>query len=831
MEREGITIVHFVPPMLRAFLDAGEAGRCRTVRRVFASGEALGRDLADRALEAFRGAEVHNLYGPTEAAIEVTFHDVTHGGGPVPIGAPTANTRMYVLDPAGNPQPGGIAGELHIGGVQVGRGYLGRPALTAEKFIPDAFGAPGARLYRTGDRARWLPNGEIEYLGRIDFQVKVRGFRIEPGEIETVLLDHEGVGAAVVVARDAAGGEKVLAAYVTGQGGAPVDVPELKEFLGQRLPEYMVPGVFVVLDHLPISPNGKVDRKALPAPESAGGERRYVAPRTAAEQVLAGIWKDVLGVERVGADDDFFALGGHSLVATRIVSRAGAAFGVQLPLRAVFEAPTLAALAGRIDALTREGADADLPPILPVPRDGDLPLSFGQQRLWFIQQMDPESAAYNMPMALRVSGALDADALAWTLTEITRRHEVLRTVFRVSAQGDPVQVVLAPAPFPLARADLSSAPAELREGEARRLAGVEALRPFDLARGPLLRCTLLRLAADDWVVLFTMHHVVSDGWSMGLLVREVSALYGARVSGRPSPLAPLPVQYADYAAWQRTVLRGEALERRMEYWRGALEGAPAALDLPADHPRPAQPAHRGHTVQEVLPNDLAEGLARRSQAESATLNMTLMAAFAALLFRYTGQEKVVIGSPTANRGRAEIEGLIGFFVNLLPIAVDLSGDPTLGEVVRRVRATALEAYTHQDVPFDHLVEVLPLRRVPGVPPLVQVLFSLEHLQDAEPELPGVSVRPLEAGEGESVRFDLSLSAIKAAEGMGVALSYDTALFEEDTARRMLRHFVAMAAALASSPEARLLDVALDDAADDAGDEPGSTDFDFDFAGA
>ncbi|HEU4559433.1 MAG TPA: amino acid adenylation domain-containing protein, partial [Longimicrobium sp.] len=584
VEREGVTTLHFVPSMLQPFVETTEAGRCASLRHVVCSGEALPPALVTRFYDRFAGPVVlTNLYGPTEAAVDVSCWVCARedAAGVVPIGRPVWNTALYVLDAALRPAPVGSPGELYIGGVQVARGYQGRAAMTAERFVPDPFsGEGGARLYRTGDRARWRADGAIEYLGRLDFQVKVRGFRIELGEIEAVLRGHESVTDCVVIAR-AKTGEQRLVAYVVGDA----DAEALRAHLRRRLPEYMVPSAFVFLDALPLTPNGKLDRKALPAPEYASAEEKYVAPRTPVEEVLAGIWAGVLRLERVGVEESFFELGGHSLLATRVVSRVREVFGVELPLRALFEGPTVAELAVRVEEMRRVELPV-LPPVVPVERTGALPLSFAQERLWFLDRLEPGSATYNIPAALRLTGALDERALERALGEIVRRHEALRTVFP-EADGSPVQVIAPFGGFALPVKDLSDLSETDREAAVRRRAREEAARPFDLSAGPLFRAALLRLGEEEHVLLLSMHHIVSDGWSMGVLFRELSALYAAYREGGESPLAELAVQYADYAVWQREQLAGGVLDRQLAYWRERLAGAPELLELPTDHPRPA----------------------------------------------------------------------------------------------------------------------------------------------------------------------------------------------------------------------------------------------------
>ncbi|HEX2191327.1 MAG TPA: amino acid adenylation domain-containing protein, partial [Longimicrobiaceae bacterium] len=589
------TLLHAVPALMRQVVEeAVVAGSRLPLRQVFVGGDAVPPELLERMRSAWPGARAWVLYGPTEGTI-VCAAGSFEAGPPAaarPMGRPLGSASLHVRSPAGELLPVGVPGELCIGGAGVARDYLGRPELTAERFVPDPFaGEPGARLYRTGDRARWLPDGTLEFLGRADAQVKLRGFRIEPGEVEAALAAHPAVRDAAVVLRELPGGPALVAYYVpAADAGSPLPPPRvdegvgLRDWLRARLPDYMVPSALVALDALPLTPTGKLDRAALPAPESADGAEPHVAPRGPTEELVAAAYGDVLGGGPVGAEADFFERGGHSLMATRLVSRLREAFGVEVPLGALFEAPTVAGLAARVEALLREGAATQAPPLVPLPRDGrPLPLSFAQQRLWFLDRMEPGSAAYNMPAALRIRGPLDAEALRRALSEVVRRHEALRTAIGFGG-GEPVQVVRDPAPFPLETVDLRGRPEAEREAELLRRAREEAARPFDLEEGPLVRATLLRLGDEDAALLFTMHHVVGDGWSVGLLVREVSALYYALARGEEPRLPPPAVQYADFAAWQREWLRGDVLDAQVAWWRERLAGAPPVLELPADHP-------------------------------------------------------------------------------------------------------------------------------------------------------------------------------------------------------------------------------------------------------
>ncbi len=695
-------------------------------------------------------------------------------------------------------------------GVGLARGYLNRPDLTAEKFIPNPFSVePGARLYKTGDMARYLPDGNIEFLGRVDHQVKIRGFRIEPGEIEAVLGQHPAVREAVVLARQGPPGEKRLVAYVVVERESFHIADDLRRFLRQKLPEYMVPSAFVLLDSLPLMPNGKVDRRALPARDPARPqfEKAFVAPRTSTEEVLAEIWAQILGIERVGIYDNFFDLGGHSLLATQVVSRMRDAFQVEIPLRRLFEAPTVAGLAESIETTRRAGQHLHAPPILPVARDADLPLSFAQQRLWFIDQLDPGNSAYNIPAAVRLRGALNLVALERSVNEIVKRHEALRTTFP-TVDGRPVQVIAPALTMTLPVIDLRELPESQRETEVQRLVTAEARKPFDFAVGPLLRVTLVRLGEEEHVGLLTMHHIVSDGWSTGILIREMALLYDAFSCARPSPLPELPIQYADFAHWQRQWLQGEVLETQVAYWKRQLLGSPPLLELPTDHSRPAVQTFRGARQSLLLPRTVVEALKALSRQEGVTLFMTMLAAFKVLLCRYTGQDDLIVGTPIANRNRLEIEGLIGFFVNTLVLRTDYSGNPGFRAVLRRVREVCLGAYAHQDLPFERLVDELHLDRDLSRNPLFQVMFVLQDDLTRTVELPGLTVSPVK-GDRETAYFDLTLQIDENEQGLTEAsLVYNTDLFEPGTIARMLGHLRVVLEAVAADPDQRISDVPL-----------------------
>ena len=809
IQNSRIQALKITPSHLRVLLEGAYSEDLAPLRVMVVGGETFPRSLADKLQYLAPHIHIVNHYGPTETTIGALTFPVPslqfaawHLS--VPIGRPIANTSCYILDAHLCPVPVGVAGELYIGGAGVARGYLNRPDLTAERFIADPFVPEGGgRLYRTGDLARYLPDGNIEFLGRLDNQVKVRGFRIELGEIEAVLGQHADVRESLVVAWEDETGDKRLAAYLVPELGRSVTSSVLRRFLQEKLPEYMIPSVFMQLEAFPLTPNGKLDRRALPQPEPsrAGVETLYVAPRNLSEELLAGIWLDVLRLAGVGVHDNFFEIGGHSLLATRVISRVRNAFAIEVPLRDLFECPTIAGLAERIEQLRHDGSMQLAPAIEPAARDAPLPLSFAQQRLWFLDQLEGGSPAYNMPAALHLMGGIDIGALEQALNEVVRRHESLRTNF-CAVNGEPIQVIAPVSEMKISILDLSSLPPDDRLPNARQLAADEARRPFALDRDPLLRVSLLRLSPEEHVLLATMHHIVSDGWSVGIFVRELGSLYEAYAAGKPSPLAPLPVQYADFASWQRRWLSGDVLQTQLAYWRKQLAGIPALLELPTDHPRPAVRSSRGATHSFVLPEELTVKLRALAQHENATLFMTLLAAFKVLLHRYSGQQDIVVGAPIANRHRGEIEPLIGFFVNSIALRTDLSDDPSFRALIARVRTIALDAYDHQDVPFEQLVEALNPERDLSHTPVFQVMFDLRRRTSRSPMLPGLSVKGLDQ-PGTTAKFDMSLSLDESATGITGTWEYSTELFEEATVQRMLQHFQVLLESAASNPEQRI----------------------------
>jgi amino acid adenylation domain-containing protein len=766
-------------------------------------GEALTRSLA-RGLYAIPTVrKVINLYGPTEDTVYSTWILVDRDGEQPPtIGRPLPGTQVYILDAHLQPTPIGVAGELYLAGRGLARGYLHRPDLTEERFPTTA--AYG-RIYRTGDLVRWLPDGDMEFLGRVDYQVKIRGFRIELGEVQEALLTHPAVGEAVVIARQYGPGDLRLVAYFSAD--RPLKVAELRAHLGKRLPDYMIPSVFVPMAELPHTPNGKVDRKALPAPEQEEPQTP-VAPRTSVEERLAELWCAVLRVRQVGVNDDFFDLGGHSLMAAQLITRIRREFGVELPLRAIFAHSTVAALAAAIgETVPQEPIPEAAPSGAAAPRWEELtaPLSFAQRRIWFLDQFEPGSSVYNMPTALRLTGTLNVGALVQSLTAIVQRHEALRTTFATDEHGEPVQVVAPVMVLPLPLLDLQGRPDP--EAEALDLAREEASSPFDLSTGPLLRATLLRLAPQEHILLLTVHHIVSDHWSMGVLFRELVELYRTRAEGRRPALPPLAWQYADYAVWQRQWLDDARMEEQLAYWKQRLAGAPAALDLPTDRPRPAVKTYRGATLPFQLPPDLASALQQVSRREGATLFMTLLAAFQVLLHRYSGQADISVGTPVAGRSRQELEAIIGIFVSTLVMRTDLSGNGSFRELLARVRENVLSDFAHQDLPFENLVEALQPVRDTSRSPLFQVMFTLQNSPMEAVALPGLTLAAVEADSG-TAKFDLTLYMAEEDGALTGLMEYNTDLFDRTTIERMVGHLQTLLEGVAANPQTPVANLPL-----------------------
>jgi amino acid adenylation domain-containing protein len=796
--REQEVTVLTIPP---SALAATPAAECPALASLVVAGEAAPPGLAARWAAA--GRCFLNAYGPTETSVCALVEECAGAREPLPIGRPIDNMRAHTLDRHARPASVGTLGELHLGGVGLSRGYLGRPGLTAERFVPDPYSSePGARLYRTGDLTRRLADGRLEFAGRVDDQVKVRGYRIELGEVEAALRAQPGVSDAVVLARD----DARLVAYYSAVAGAHPSSAELRSRLRSRLPEYMIPSAFVALDALPLTRNGKADRKALRGLSdlAAPADEGQLAPRTEVETRLAEIWAGVLGTERPGLNDNFFYVG-HSLLAVQLVFQVCEAFGVELLLRDVFESPTLGGLAARVEAL-RAAAPVAAPPITPAPREGNLPLSFAQQRFWFFDQLEPGNPAYNLPYALRLEGHVGASTLEQSFNEVARRHEVLRTRF-VNVGGQPAQFISPKLRLTLPVVDLRGLPAPERAGLALRLAQDASRRAIDLAAGPVINFGLMRLDDDEHILVFVIHHIVADAWSMEVLTRELSLVYDAFVAGRPTGLAELPVQYADFALWQLRQMQGEPLGAQLAYWKRQLEDSPRVLKLPSDRPRPPLQSFAGAREVFRLPAPLTGELKALGQQRGATLYMTLLAAFAALLSRYTGRTDILQGSPIANRPRPEVEPLIGLFLNTLVLRTRPSGELSFEQFLAQVREVTLEAYAHQEVPFERLVAELQPERALSYAPLVQVLFSFRKGLPPAERLTGLTLSPVELSTVTS-KFDIACYVSDEDAGLRGVLEYSTALFEATTIRRLLVHFVTLLTAAAAEPGRRLSELPL-----------------------
>jgi amino acid adenylation domain-containing protein len=780
------TVMQATPASWRMLLDAGWQGRAGL--KIISGGEPLPRELADRLLA--RVDQLWNLYGPSETTTYSTGERVHAGAAAITVGKPMANTQAYIVDRQLQPVPVGVAGELLLGGFGVGIGYNARAQLTAEKFIADPFsGIAGSRLYRSGDLARWTRDGRIDVIGRIDNQVKLRGFRIELGEIEAVLREHAEVRQSVVLCREDRPGDKRLVAYLAAP--AALDLDAVRARLAQALPSYMVPSAFVVLEQFPHTPNGKVDRNALPAPDrSAVAPGQYQSPQGEREMAVALVWQELLGLDRVGRDDDFFAIGGHSLLAGQLVARLRRQFNVELTLRELFNHPTVAALSATL-ALAQSAAWT---PILPAERGAPLALSLAQQRLWFLDRLDRAAGlAYHMPLAYRLQGRLDRTALRAALERLMQRHDSLRTAFP-EVDGVPHQLV-SDQVFSLHELELAGSPESLY--------AQEIARPFDLARGPLMRALLVRLGPDLHELLLIQHHIISDGWSLGVMLAELAALYDAFCRGQADPLPALALQYVDYAAWQHADAQVQERARQLDYWRTHLQGAPALLELPLDRPRPAHPSHRGASVTVNIAPELGAALRALGQDHGVTLFMTLLAAWSALMARFSGQDDVVIGTPVANRPRPELEALIGFFVNTLALRVNLADDPSVAQLLARVKTGTLAAYAHQDVPLDQVVDaVKPLRNM-SYNPLFQTVLALNNTPAASDARFGELTLSAAAVPVNTTHFDLSLMLADDGVNLGGAIVYASDLFDSASIERLGQSLQVLLAAMAATPSLAL----------------------------
>jgi amino acid adenylation domain-containing protein len=818
IQKQGVTVSDGVPSVWRYGLmalesiDKGHSLSQSKLRMIVFGGELLPCQLLQKLRTLFKNPlRFFNILGQTESighGFYAVPEDFSQEQGNVPVGSCLERAQQVdILDANLQPVPQGELGEIHVAGLTLARGYLNRPEATAEKFVLNPFN-PQERLFKTGDVGRYLPDGNLEIVGRIDFQVNIRGMRVELGEIESALGLHPSVREAAVTGREDVPGEKRIVAYIVpklaSEDSAPaVDLAELRSFLNQKLPDYMVPSAFVLMEALPLLPNGKLNRNALPAPDLSSYQRNFVAPRSQTEIEIAAIWAEVLGLEKVGIYDNFLELGGHSLLGSLVISRLNEAFSVQFPVTALFESPTVAGLSDRLSTAVRQNPSQQIPALQPVERSGKLPLSLTQQRLWFVDQLEGANAAFNITRAVRLVGPLKVGVLQQAIGAIIERHETLRTSFK-TVRGEPVQAIASPQPFTLPVVDLQGWPEIERPGETLRLIKEEYSQPFDLAAGHLLRVTLIRLESESHVLTVSKHHIISDAWSVGIFFKDLSAFYAA-FSGETAPqLAELPVQYADFAYWQRQYISKEAVETQLNYWKEQLAGAPPFTELPVDRPRSSTQSFEGSIHRFELSSELTQELKALSQKSGATLYMTLLAAFVILLSRYSGQEDIVVGSPITNRNRRALEALIGFFVNTLVLRTKLQGNPTFLEVLGRVRQIALDGYAHQDVPFDLLVETLQPARHSNHSPLFSVMFVLQNSPVEQLELAGVKAIPVELDRPTAgATFDLTLSLQETEWGLRGAFEYNAQLFDATTVQRMVRHFETLVGAIATHPESRI----------------------------
>ena len=807
----GIDVLDCTPSQLRLMLPTGFfENACATPRLVLVGGEAIDDETWQR-LASIKQTTFFNVYGPTECTVDTTAKRIDAASTEVLIGRPLGNVKTYLLDSDNQPVPPGVPAELFIGGAGVVRGYLAEPDLTAERFVPDSFsGAAGARLYRSGDLVRYRTGGEISFVGRLDHQVKIRGHRIEPGEIEAALRKDPQVRQAVVVDREDRPGEKRLVAYIVAKHQADLSLRGLQINLREQLPDYMMPTGWVLLDEIPLTSSGKVNRAALPDPGRTRPDtgQSFIAPPTMIEEVLAAIWRQVLDLDHVSGSDNFFWLGGHSLLATQIISRIRESFQIELPVRALFESPTLAELSERVEAIMRSGASLAAPALKPHSHDSEILLSYAQQRLWVLDQLMPGSNAYNMPAQKSLEAGFSVAALEQSFSEVIRRHEALRTTF-VLTGNRLVQRINPPMSLKLPLVNLRGLDPGERGVVADRLRQESALRSFNLAAGPLMRATLIRIDEEQSLFLLNMHHAVSDGWSMRVLLHEVEALYEAYSEGLPSPLTELEVQYADYAEWQREWLQGEILKEEVSFWRRQLEGAPTLLQLETDHPRQSLRPLRSAYQKVAFSAEVSQWLREFHRQEGATLFMTLMAGFHALLWRYTGQNDILVGTPVAGRSRVELEPLIGFFVNMIPIRTSFSSNPTFRQLVNQVRDAALAAYTHQELPFDKLAEELQPSRSPGRNPIFQAILAFKN---AAPQTSANISLPAGVPVSADIKFDLEVHLQDTSSGVVGSFVYSPELFEPASIARMVYHFQRLFESAMVEPDRELSTLSLlDDA--------------------
>ena len=816
LQTEGVTVLNQTPSAFVQLIQVEQSSNIAAelnLRLVIFGGEALDLQSLKPWFERHgdRTPQLVNMYGITETTVHVTYRPLQISdldSRSSVIGCPIRDLKIHLLDSSVQPVAIGEVGEMYIEGAGLARGYLNREELTQERFIPNPFSNdPESKLYKSGDLAKYLPNGDLEYLGRIDHQVKIRGFRIELGEIETVLTSYDEVGQTVAVVREDRPGDKLIVAYVVPRPHCTLQGNTLRQFLQGKLPEYMIPSAFVILESFPLTSNGKIDKGALPAPNFEKSSTEYIPPRTAVEEKVAQIWTEVLKLERIGVNNNFFELGGHSLLATQIISRCHQAFSVEMLLQSLFENPTIATLAQTIVQYQNLGTDSSqYQTIFPRNNLDSAPLSFAQQRLWFLDQLEPNNTVYHISRSVRLSGDLNIQVLKQALDAIVAHHEILRTNY-IAENGNPIQVIAAPQSVELPIIDLQQYGQAEQETQIQKLLQQERQCPFDLASDMVLRGCLLKLAPQEHVLLLVVHHIAFDGWSIGILWEQLTQLYQAFLDGQPNPLEPLPIQYADYAVWQREWLTGEVLDKELNYWKQQLAGSNPVLELPTDYPRPAVQTYRGASQSLTLPPSLSDGLKQLCRQQGVTLYMTLLAVFATLLHRYTGQEDILIGSPVAGRNRAEIEGLIGFFINTVVLRANFSQEPSFRSLLAQVREVALGAYAHQGMPFEKLVEELQIERDTSRNPLFQVWFNMLNLEDIQLKMPSIDVESIYNGEIAS-KFDLTLYVAEQEDTVKLRLVYNTDLFSPERMLEMLNQYHHLLSQIVENPDISTSELSL-----------------------
>ncbi|GAX42390.1 amino acid adenylation domain-containing protein [Tolypothrix sp. NIES-4075] len=821
MRQEKVDCAEFVPAVLRNLVQYLEqTNQNLDFMKLLVAGSDSWYLSEYKHIQSLCGSQTRliNSYGVSEATIDSSYFETEvvdlSVDQLIPIGRPFANNQIYILDANMQPVPIGVSGELYIGGAGLARGYLNRLDLTQEKFVKSPFADyfptnQDTRLYKTNDKARYLADGNIEFLGRIDNQVKIRGFRIELGEIEALVSQHPKIQGSIVTVREDVPGDRYLVGYVVPLTGQEITDNEMRNFLKVKLPTHMVPSAFVILDALPLTPNGKIDRRALPAPDrnSLIKEDNFVPPRTATEKACSDIWCQILGLKRIGIHDNFFDLGGHSLLVSQVLGYCWQEFSVELAVRQFFQAPTVADLATVIEQYQNQGINVSNYKIIPQRiNQKSVPLSFAQQRLWFLEQLEPRNANYHICEVVRINGSLSVTALQQSLDAIVACHEVLRTNF-ILEDGSPVQVINAAQVVELTFVDLQDYLPTERQTQVQRHLQQESQRPFNFSKDLMLRGCLLQIAPQEHILLLVMHHIASDGWSIGVLWNQLKEFYTAFLNGEPIPLPTIPIQYADFAVWQRQWLSGQELENQLNYWKQQLADANPVLELATDYPRPPVQTYRNASQSLVLNQDLTVALRAISRQEGVTLFMTLLAAFQTLLYRYSGQEDIIVGSPIAGRNRTELKNLIGFFVNTLVLRTNLSGNPSFRELLAQVSQVALNAYTHQEMPFQKLVEELKLERDLSRNPLFQVWFNMLNLGDIQLELPGLTVESVFFQEAAS-KFDLNLYLQEQNQGIQLELNYNADLFTPERMMEMLHQFHHLLNQIVANPEASIAELSL-----------------------